>query len=178
MWCVGAILPDAHALGLVNSLQLQLVTWMLKRGQRAGEEWVQHFVRTRRESRAILHRLEVQRWSTRWLQRVWRYSRHRARAVQQEVWVPSVQLDEWRQLGWWLREQSRPQGVRHRGRFFARLMPREQQLNNAAGGDYRIIAQNRDIWREESRSTFRTWMSNGLVADKTVLSGSDCCMQA
>ena len=71
--------------------------------------------------------------------------------MQQEVWVSSVQLDEWRQLGWWLREQSRPQGVRHRGRFFERLLPREQQLNNAAGGDYRIIAQNRDIWREREQ---------------------------
>ena len=74
LWCIGAILPDGHAMGLINSLQLQFAVWMNNRGRKPGEEWLSHHIRVRREMRALLHRFQVQRWSTRWLQKVWRYS--------------------------------------------------------------------------------------------------------
>ena len=151
LWCIGAILPDGHALGLINSLQLQFAVWMNNRGRKPGEEWLQHHIRVRREMRAMMHRFQVQRWSTRWLQKLWRYSGHRARGVNNQVQIASVQIDEWRPLGWWLAEQTRPQGVRHGGRFFARLMPLEKALDRAAGGDWRSVAQNRVVWREREK---------------------------
>ena len=148
LWCAGAIIPDGHALGLMNSLQLQFCVWMNNRGRKPGEDWLRHHIRVRRETRATMHRFE----STKWLQRVWRYSGHRARGVNNDVWVASVQIDEWGQLAWWVREQDRPQGIRHRGRFFARLMPHERALDRAAGGPWREVAQNRAMWRDREKT--------------------------
>ena len=106
-WCIGAIIPDGHALGLVSSMQLQFAVWVNHRGRKPGEEWLQRHIRVRREMRATLHRYQVQRWSARWLQMVWRYSGHRARGANNDVKVASVKIDEWRQLEWWLAEQNR-----------------------------------------------------------------------
>ena len=59
--------------------------------------------------------------------------------------------------------------------FFALLMPLERALDQAAGGEWRSVAQNRMVWRErerERRPSYRTWMWHGRVADRTVLGGS------
>ena len=152
LWCIGAIMPDGCALGLLNSLQLQFAVWMNNRGRKPGEEWLKHHIRVRREMRAMLYKFQVQRWSARWLQRVWRYAGHRARGCNKPVKVASVQIDEWRQLRWWNVEQNRPQGIRHRGRFFARLMPHERALDRAAGGPWRMVAQDRVLWREREKT--------------------------
>ena len=92
LWCIGAIIPDGNALGLLNSLQLQFSVWMNSRGRKQEEDWLQHHIRVRREMRAILHKFQIQRWSTKWLQRVWRYSGHRARGANNEVRVASVKI--------------------------------------------------------------------------------------
>ena len=40
LWPVCAIMPDSHALGLLNATQLQLVIWMLRLAKRPTEQWL------------------------------------------------------------------------------------------------------------------------------------------
>ena len=64
LWFIAAIPPDAHALGLVNQTQVQCVIWMMRRGCRAGESWVEHYIRVCREARAVIHTHAQTRWSS------------------------------------------------------------------------------------------------------------------
>ena len=73
--------------GLVssNSFQYQLIAWMLKKGRRPDETWLEHRVRTLREARSVLQSTGLGRWSSGWLARVWRYAGHRPRCSQRPV---------------------------------------------------------------------------------------------
>ena len=163
LWRSGAIMPDKHALGLVNQLQLQRCTWMMGRNRRPGEQWLEHRVRVRREARAAMHRWDCQRWSTIWLERVWGFAGHRARCATR-VDLVSSKLDGWRTLEWWNREKELVSGQRHPARFYSRLIPFEEKLNHAAGGPWGEIAQDRQAWRERGKgfvlSMDLEWSSN------------------
>ena len=148
-------MPDKHSMGFLNQLQLQLCTWMMGRNRKPGEQWLEHHIRVRREARAAMHRWGCKRWSTIWL--------HRARSATRLDLVSS-KLDGWRTLEWWLGEKTCSHGQRHPARFYAKLMPFEEKLNQAAGGPWRDVAQDRQAWRERERgfvlSMDLDWSSN------------------
>ena len=152
LWCAGGMVPDAQSLGLINSFQCQLIAWMLRKRRRPEESWLHHWVRTLREARSILHSTGLGRWSSDWLSRVWRYAGHRCRCANRPVPGAAAVMDEFRTLEWWEIEQRRVAGLRHSGRFFAKLMGHERCLNQAAGGPWRVQAQNRGLWKKEEKT--------------------------
>ena len=152
LWCGGGLVPDVQALGLINSFQYQLISWMLRRGRKADESWLDHRLRALREARSTLHSAQSGRWSTEWLSRVWRYAGHRSRCAQRPIPGAAAILDEFRTLEWWEIEQRRVRGIRHSGRFFAKLMGHERCLNHAAGGSWRLQAANRAQWKTKEKT--------------------------
>ena len=168
LWCGGGVVPDAQALGLINGFQYQLIAWMLRRGRRADESWLDHRMRTLREARNVLHSTQLGRWSTAWLSRVWRYAGHRCRCSQRPVPGAAAILDEFRTLEWWEIEQRRAGGLRHSGRFFAKLMGHERSLNRAASGAWRTQATNRVQWKTKEQVFIHNmdvpWASGRQVA--------------
>ena len=151
LWCGGGMVPDVQALGLINSFQYQLIAWMLRRGRRSDETWLGHRLRTLREARHVLHSAQMGRRSSDWLSRVWRYAGHRSRCSQRPVPGAAAILDEFRTLEWWEVEQRRARGLRHSGRFFAKLLGHERNLNVAAGGPWRTQAANRAQWKGKEK---------------------------
>ena len=139
LWCVSAFVPDQTALMAINVLQAQLTMWTLRLFRRAEEPWVEYRVRCFRQALK-------ERWSTMWLRTCWAYCGHRARAVH---WVPkpgTAILDKSRDLEWWEAQKQQKHGMRHPTRFFPRLMTDERNLNKAAGGDWRAVAQDKPAW--------------------------------
>ena len=55
-------------------------------------------------------------------------------------------VDSFRSLEWWTNEQKKRDGVRHSGRFYARLMSMETKMDRACGGHWRGYAHNRKGW--------------------------------
>ena len=151
LWCAGGMVPDVQAMGLLNSFQYQLIAWMMRKSRRQHETWLEHRVRTLREARNVLHSTGLGRWSSEWLSRVWRYAGHRARCSNRPIPGAAAILDEFRTLEWWEVEQRRVGGIRHRGRFFAKLMGHERSLNQAAGGAWRIQANSRGQWKHSEK---------------------------
>ena len=147
LWCSGALQPDVQALGMINSFQLQLIVWMLRRRRRGDEKWLDFHTRVFREARAVLHGSAVDRWSSRWLAAIWRFSGHRARCADRPVPGAGAVVDAFRDLQWWERQQQSPTGLRHRRRFFAKLMTHEHHMDRAAGGPWRSIAADRSMWK-------------------------------
>ena len=147
LWCLSAIPPDPGGLGYMNSVQTQLVVWMMRLRRGAAEDWGSFRLRVWRAARAALHRAGQERWSTVWLRKFWRYSGHRARGLDREFPVLSSILDSFRDKQWWDTEKLKPpgQGVRH-VRHFARLMQMEGKLNLVAGGPWRMLARDRRAW--------------------------------
>ena len=148
LWCAGALMPDQSALKAINTLQLQLAVWTMKLSKGRDEDWVSFRVRTLRAARYALQRTCPERWSTSWLRRAWGYAGHRARSSQWRCPPLSAVIDEFRTLAWWQTEQASPRGLRHPGRFFPKLMNIERALDRAAGGPWRHVAQNRDMWAQ------------------------------
>ena len=148
LWWIAAIPPDQHAMGLVNQTQVQCVMWMMRRGRRAGETWLEHHIRTSREARAVVHGYSEGRWSTIWLSRLWKYHGHVARGLCRQVPLASSLVNAWRDLSWWQSQQNKPDGVRRPARFFPRLTQLEKKLDSAAQGRWRDVAQDRALWRE------------------------------
>ena len=60
-WCLGAIPPKKHSLGLVNAAQAMLMGWMLRHAKAADETWVEYRRRSTRASRAVLCKAGLQR---------------------------------------------------------------------------------------------------------------------
>ena len=148
LWCVAAILPDAHAVGLVSQTQVQCVMCMMRRGRRAGESWVEQYIRVCREARAVIHTHMPM-----WLSRLWHF-----RGIAPEGCVGSRELPlassvihKWRDLAWWQEQQNRPDGVRHPARFFPRLTQLEKKMDAAAQGSWRSVAQDGLLWREREQ---------------------------
>ena len=133
-------------MGLLNTMQLQLTMWTMRLARRAGETMGDFRVRAFRSARAVLHACGVERWGTSWLRRWWRFSGHRARCLLRTVPPISAQLDAFRTLEWWERQNRCPTGIRH-PQHFPRLANMERAMNQAAQGEWRMVAHNRTQWR-------------------------------
>ena len=148
LWCAGALMPDQSALKAISTLQLQLAVWTMRLSKDTNEDWVSFRLRTLRAARYALQRTCPERWSTSWLKRAWGYAGHRARSSTWRCPPLSALIDGFRTLTWWQTEQASPQGKRHSGRFFPKLMNTERALDRAACGPWRQVAQHRDRWAE------------------------------
>ena len=168
LWSCAALPMDEQALGLVNQAQTQFIVWMMQKGRRQGETWLDHHIRTHREARSALHFHGGDRWSTVWLKRVWRYSGHRARAGMSDSPPPSAVVDGWRSLEWWQREQCLSSGARHPASFHAKLMKHEKNMNAGANGEWRQLARDRGVWKSREIHFLRLadvkWASRRQVA--------------
>ncbi|CAE7349607.1 RTase [Symbiodinium sp. CCMP2592] len=156
LWCIASVPPDKAAMTMANSVQLQLMVWLLKLGKRATESWVQFRQRAFRSARAVLNNAGCERWSTLWLRRYWQFAGHRARALALPSPVVSAHFESFRPLSWWQVEKYKPNGVKHHGKHFARLTLLEQSLDSAAGGSWRGIAMDRVQWQARER----VWIEN------------------
>ena len=81
LWCICCLPPDAATMTMLNSVQLQLMVWMLRFARRTGESWEEFLQRAFRGARSALHSAGVERWSTLWLRRYWAFAGHRVRAT-------------------------------------------------------------------------------------------------
>ena len=152
LWCVGAFMPDKLSLHAINTLQAQLVIWSMRLGKRSLESWSEYRVRCFRSARYAICSFMRDRWSTLWLQRCWTYCGHRARCAD---WVPKpgcAVLDQYRTLPCWQEQQQSQGGLRHKGRFFPKLMNQERALDAAAGGSWRVVARDKPLWLERMRA--------------------------
>ncbi|CAE7752980.1 pol [Symbiodinium sp. CCMP2456] len=146
MWCLGALAPDSGAMGYLNSVQLQLIVWMMRISRGPGEDWGSFRRRAWRVARAALFRSREERWSTLWLRNYWRYSGHRARGVHRDHPALSSVFDSFRTKKWWDHEKANPWGIKH-VHHYARLMMTEAKMNDAVEGEWRRVAQDRVAWR-------------------------------
>ena len=153
LWCIGAIPPDKGAQSLLNTVQLQILIWMLRLGKRDGETWDTFRKRAFRTVRSILHSSGCDRWSTLWASRYWRFAGHRVRGLLREVPVASSLFEDYRTLSWWRVEQQRPppHGLRHQ-KHFARYTKLETMMDTVCRGPWRDHAHDRNTWKSlESR---------------------------
>ena len=146
LWCVAALPPDRSALGILNACQMQLVFWAMRLGKRLGEGWENFHKRAYRSARSAIHAAGLERWGTTWLRRWWRFSGHRARGQLREAPPISSHLDGFRTLEWWQAEQRRRDGLQH-ARHYPKLMNMERAMDAGALGAWRVVAQDRQLWR-------------------------------
>ena len=64
LWCIASLPPDRAAMGLLNSVQASLLSWMFRFFKGSTESWTDFKRRAVRDSRAILHKHGFLRWST------------------------------------------------------------------------------------------------------------------
>ena len=147
LWCIAAFYPEKTALQAVNSFQLQLVVHMMKLKRGEGEDWLTHRKRVYRAAREALWRGNHKRWSTLWAERFWLYQGHVARGLHVRPPMASSLASYFRNGSWWREEQRNPQGLRHTGKFYARLTLEENEMDAGAGGPWREQAQLRDEWK-------------------------------
>ena len=153
LWCLSALPPDPGGLGYLNSVQIQLIVWMMRLRKGAQEDWGAFRLRVWRAARAALHRAGEERWSTVWLRKYWRFSGHRARGLDRESPVLSSILDSFRNKQWWEAEKQKPKGVGLRHvRHFAKLMQMEGRLDFVAGGPWRCLARDRKAWADREQA--------------------------
>ena len=150
LWCAAAILPDRQALQMVNGHMFMMVGWMMGLGRRPGEDWLSSHVRGLRAARAMVHKVLKDRWSTKWLRRVWRYTGHRARALYRTYPPASSLMNEYRSRPWWVAQQADLGGIRHPGRFFPKLGNHETVLDSVCKGPWRVSPGTEiggSVWR-------------------------------
>ena len=147
LWCICCIPPDAATMTMLNSVQLQLMVWLLRFAKRRDEDWETFRARAFRGARSALHAAGVERWSTLWLRRYWAFAGHRVRSTLRQVPPISSDFENFRTLPWWSHQKSLKQGFRHRGRHFPRLSTLEQKMDRVAGSPWRLLAYNRREWK-------------------------------
>ena len=147
LWCISCIPPDAATMTMLNSVQLQLMVWLLRFAKRRDEDWETFRARAFRGARSALHTAGVERWSTLWLRRYWSFAGHRVRSTLRPVPPISSDFENFRTLPWWSQQKSLKHGVRHRGRHFPRLSMLEQKMDRVAGSPWRLLAYNRVEWK-------------------------------
>ena len=59
LWCICCLPPDATTMTMLNSVQLQLMVWLLRFARRSGEGWEEFRQRAFRGARAAPHRFKV-----------------------------------------------------------------------------------------------------------------------
>ena len=148
LWNSSAFTPEHTALQAINQHLYQFVFWMLRLRKRPGEAWADFRKRGLRQARQLVCRNLKDRWSTQWLSRFWGFMGHVARGEDLPSPPCSSVICKHRPLAWWEEQQSTPHGVRHRGRFRAKMMDVEKRLDRAAGGAWRVMARDRVAWRK------------------------------
>ncbi|CAE7577241.1 unnamed protein product [Symbiodinium sp. CCMP2592] len=151
LWFICCVPPDKATMTALNTTQLQLMVWLLRFAKAATESWEDFRKRAFRGARAALHSAGLERWSTLWLRRYWRYAGHRVRTVLSEHPPISCDFEHFRTLPWWNRQKALPQGqgVKHKGHHFARLTQLEQNMDRVAGHPWRVMAHDRNAWRNK-----------------------------
>ncbi|CAE7497830.1 unnamed protein product [Symbiodinium sp. CCMP2456] len=148
LWYVCAVPPDKAAMTALNATQLQLMVWLLRFSKASTESWGEFRQRAFRGARSALHSAGLERWSTLWLRRYWRYAGHRVRSVLSPFPPISCDFEFFRTLPWWTHQQTLKQGgLRHKGHHYARLTLLEQHLDSVAGAPWRNLAHDRCAWR-------------------------------
>ena len=140
LWCICCLPPDAATMTMLNSVQLQLMVWLLRFSKRSAEGWEEYRQRAFRGARAALHSAGLERWSTLWLRRYWAYAGHRVRCTLHEVPPISTEFENFRTLPWWKHQQTLKHGIKHQGRRYARLTNLEQNMDAVAGHPWRLLA--------------------------------------
>ncbi|CAE7233474.1 unnamed protein product [Symbiodinium sp. CCMP2592] len=148
LWFICAVPPDKSAMTALNATQLQLMVWLLRFAKTSTETWEDFRKRAFRGARSALHSAGVERWSTLWLRRYWRYAGHRVRASLSPVPPISTEVEFFRTLSWWRWQQKRKKqhAVLHKGHHYARLTVLEQSLDSVAGSPWRDLAYDRRAW--------------------------------
>ncbi|CAE7263415.1 unnamed protein product [Symbiodinium sp. CCMP2456] len=147
LWAVACVPPDRAAMSLLNSVQLQLMIWLLRLAKRVDESWAEFRQRAFRGARAALHSSGVERWSTTWLRRYWGFAGHRARGSLHQHPPISTELENYRTRPWWLHEQSKKDGATHVQRY-----PRLNNLDAVAGTPWRNLAYDRQGWKNREEA--------------------------
>ena len=161
LWYCSAISPTPQAMSSLNTLQMELLAKTAGFRRRSQETWLDFRTRSLRGARSLMHSQGVERWSTCWLQRFWAYKGHIARALEREQPPASSILDAYRTLAWWRDQQRRPDGLSHRGSFYAYHTFEEQSFNRAcSSSNWREISKDPIVWK----SFQQQWVSNMDVA--------------
>ena len=147
LWCICCLPPDAATMSMLNSVQLQLMVWLLRFSKRSDEDWATFRARAFRGARSALHTAGVERWSTMWLRRYWAFAGHRVRGTLRPVPPISSEFENFRTLPWWSHQKGLKHGVRHKGRHFPRLSTLEQRMDVVAGAPWRVLAYDRVAWK-------------------------------
>ena len=146
MWCICAFAPEPAALQALNTLLFQMVLWMLGLRKRDGEQWVDFRRRGMRMARQLVCRALPARWSSQWLSRWWGFQGHVARGLDRAAPLSSSYLCHFRTLEWWTEQQATSTGMRHSGRFYAKLHQMDKRMNAVAAQPWRTLARDREGW--------------------------------
>ncbi|CAE7715728.1 Pol, partial [Symbiodinium sp. CCMP2592] len=147
LWCLASFMPDAAAMSLLNSTQLQLMVWLLRFAKRADEPWDAYRQRAFRGARAALHSTGVERWSTTWLRRYWSFAGHRVRGMLAPSPVISSLYEDFRTGPWWDKEKRRKKGGFKHHQHYPRLSNMEKAMDKVTGGPWREKAHDRKQWK-------------------------------
>ncbi|CAE7346755.1 unnamed protein product [Symbiodinium microadriaticum] len=149
LWFICCVPPDKATMTSLNATQLQLMVWLLRFAKGPNEPWEDFRKRSFRGARAALHSAGLERWSTLWLRRYWRFAGHRVRTSLSDHPPISCDFEHFRTLPWWIHQQSLPQkqGIRHKGHHFPRLTILERGMDHVAGHPWRVHAHDRKRWR-------------------------------
>ena len=145
LWNVCAFPPEPNGLEALNQLLYQFVIWMLKHRKHGGETWVEFRQRTMRQARQLVWMYLPERWSTVWVRRWWGYCGHVARGCLRSPKPAPTILAEFRPLEWWSQEQRKVDGLRHNGRFHAKLCPLDGRMNSVCTRPWRETAMDRSL---------------------------------
>ena len=150
LWNSSAFTPEHSSLVAINQTLYQFVLWMLRLRKRPGEGWPDFRKRGLRQAPQLVCRNLKERWSTKWLSRFWGFMGHVARGADLIHPPCSSIMQQHRPLCWWQTQQHLSTGKRHSGRFRAKLMETERRLDHAAGGDWRVVARDRVLWKNRA----------------------------
>ena len=156
LWCVSAFAPEPAALQAVNLMLYQCVLWMLGLRKTAHEQWVDFRKRGMRMARQLVCRNIKDRWSTQWLSRWWGFQGHVCRGMDREAPPSSSYLCHFRTLEWWSNQQALVHGLRHSGRFHAKLHQLDRRMNAVAKQPWRILARDRRGWANAAQQWILT----------------------
>ena len=148
LWYSSAVTPTSQALSSMNTLQLELLAKTIGFRRRSDETWLDFRMRSLRGSRHVLHVHHMDRWSTTWLERFWKYKGHIARALRRDHPPASSYMDSCRTLQWWQEKQR--SGITHPAAFYPYHTREEKALNKASQHeDWRQLAQDQAAWLQQ-----------------------------
>ena len=155
MWAVGILFPTSALQSTLNHFQYCCVRKMMGLKRLGGETWVDGEARMLRIARAMIHRLEEDRWGDRAVLAYWSFTGHRVRGLSHQCPSAAASVSHFRGLPWWSGEQATSSGRRH-GRHFPFLMNGERRVARVTGSEeWRVAAMNRQQWAGFSRAWLR-----------------------